>query len=73
MVTFLQITWNTSTAFDVEDDSIFPIVAAGGDRVSDVLLNGAEVEYKFRMIPLNVHWHDVSEHSVGGYLVCLPS
>jgi hypothetical protein len=69
MVARVQIAWDPATAFDLEDDSIFPIVAAGGDRISDVLLNGTQVEYRFKMIPLNVHWHDVSEHSVGGYLV----
>jgi hypothetical protein len=69
MVACVQISWDPATAFDMEDDSFFPSLAAGGDRISDVLLNETEVEFRFTMVPLNVHWHDTSEHSVGGYLV----
>ena len=65
----VQVTWDPVSAFDIEDDSIFPMVAAGGDKISDVLLTGAKPEYMLKMIPLQIHWHETSEHSVAGMLV----
>lgn len=65
----LQVSWDPFSAFDMEDDSLFPIVAAGGDRISDVILkDDVRAEYMLKMIPLQIHWHVASEHSIGGML-----
>lgn len=67
----VQITWDPMSAFNMSDDSMFPMVAAGGDSISDVILKDVPVEFMLKMIPLQVHWHETSEHSVGGLLVRL--
>jgi hypothetical protein len=67
---WVQVTWDPITAFDMANDTIFPIVAAGGESISDVLLTGAPADRRLKMIPLEIHWLNGSEHSVDGLLVC---
>lgn len=65
----VQITWNASTAFDMEADD-FPLVAAGGSKISDVVLDDSiPIEFLLKVIPLQVHWHVPSEHKWDGMWV----
>lgn len=64
----IQITWDPATAFDMDAD-IFPVVAAGGDGIADVILDrGVTPDRKIKMIPIQLHWHETSEHSWDGLL-----
>lgn len=66
----MQIAWDPVAAFDIANDDIFPMVAAGGDKISDVVLSSdVKADLMLKMVPLQVHWHVTSEHSVGGMLV----
>lgn len=67
---WVQITWDVATAFDMSDDSIFPMLAAGGSRVADVVLDpSVPVDRRVKLIPLQLHWHETSEHAWDGLLV----
>lgn len=66
----MQITWDVNTAFNISDDSIFPLLAAGGNGVMDVVLDPAvQSDRKVKMIPIQLHWHVTSEHAWDGMLV----
>lgn len=67
----LQITWDAAEAFDMEDNTIFPMVAAGGNGIADVILDPTvKPDRMVKMIPIQLHWHETSEHSWDGLLVC---
>lgn len=67
---WMQITWDVDTAFDIEDDSIFPMLAAGGTGVADVVLDPSVTpDRMLKMIPIQLHWHETSEHAWDGMLV----
>lgn len=67
----LQITWDTDTAFDMSNNDTFPVLAAGGNGVADVMLDPSVVPDRMvKMIPIQLHWHETSEHSWDGMLVC---
>nr|QBP05104.1 alpha carbonic anhydrase 1 [Ulva prolifera] len=65
----IQITWEPATAFDMDDDTIFPMVAAGGNGIADVILDPSIVpDRMIKMIPIQLHWHETSEHAWDGLL-----
>lgn len=65
----IQITWDPATAFDMDDDTIFPMVAAGGSGIADVILDrNIKPDRMIKMIPIQLHWHETSEHSWDGLL-----
>lgn len=54
----------------MEDDEIFPLLAAGGTGVADVMLDpSVQPDRMVKMIPIQLHWHETSEHSWDGMLV----
>eukprot|EP00892_Ulva_mutabilis_P000744 jgi/Ulvmu1/10670/UM066_0054.1 len=65
----IQITWDPATAFDMDDDTIFPMVAAGGSSIADSILDASITpDRMIKMIPIQLHWHETSEHSWDGML-----
>lgn len=52
------------------DADIFPVVAAGGSGIADVIQDrGVTPDLMLKMIPIQMHWHETSEHSWDGLLV----
>jgi hypothetical protein len=67
----MQITWDPLSAFMGSSNSSFPLLAAGGKGIADVVQTGADVGFTLKMIPLQVHWHVTAEHMRDGKLVRL--
>jgi hypothetical protein len=71
---FVQMDWDTASAFDMRDKSQFPQVPAGGSAIRDVLEDmSLTPDTMLTMIPRQMHLHMTSEHSWDGMLVrCIP-
>jgi hypothetical protein len=71
---FVQMDWDTDSAFDMRDKSQFPQVPAGGSAIRDVLEDmPIKPDRTLTMIPKQMHVHITSEHSWDGMLVrCTP-
>lgn len=50
----------------------FPVVQANGRSINDILLRGGEPDRNVTMVPLQFHFHSVSEHAVDGILARPP-
>ena len=69
-VSVSQINWDTSVAFDISDDTIFPVLAAGGNGIADVVLDPSiEPDRMVKVVPIQLHWHVTSEHAWDGLMV----